>query len=108
MHLYIVLTDPDSAGNQVIANITTREQWKDQSCVLDAGDHPFIRRESVVNYAEASVASEAKISEAVRRRLFEPDLPVSQEVLDKVQAGALVSSQIEPKAKNAVKAALGQ
>jgi len=103
-----VLTDPNEDGKLVIANVTSQEQGKDQSCVLDPGDHPFITKESVMNYAEAVESKEAQIIEATRRRLFQSDLPVSPEVLAKIQAGALASPQTESRVKNAVKVALGQ
>lgn len=107
-HLYIALTDPDADGNFVIANVTSQEQGKDQSCVLGAGDHPFIKKESVINYAEAIVTNENPVGTASRRGFIQPDIAVSAEVLAKVQAGALASSQTETKVKDAVKAALGQ
>ena len=102
------MTDSDADGNLVIANVTSQEQWKDQSCVLDIGDHPYIRKESVINYAEALLANENLINEGMRKRYMQADVPVSHEVLAKVQAGALASPHTEAKVKNAVKAALGQ
>lgn len=108
MHLYIAVTDSDADGYLVIANVTSQEQWKDQSCVLGIGDHPYIRKGSVINYAEALVANENLINEGIRKRYMQADVPVSPQALAKVQAGALASPHTEAKVKNAVKAALGQ
>jgi len=92
----------------VIANVTSQAQGKDQSCVLNVGDHPYIKKASVINYAEAVVANERDISKAARQRVIQPDVPVTPQALAKIQAGALASRQIESKVKAAVKAALGQ
>jgi CMP-2-keto-3-deoxyoctulosonic acid synthetase len=107
-HLYIAITDPDAAGNLVIANVTSQGQWKDQSCILNVGDHPYIKKESVINYAEAIVTSESALSKAARQRVIELDVPVSPQVLAKIQAGALASRQTESKVKAAVQTALGK
>ena len=106
-HLYVAVTDPDPEGNFVIANITSQSESKDQSCVLDVGDHPFIRKQSVVNYAEARITNQDAVSAGARRGVIQYDAPVTPEALAKIQAGALASPQTELGVKAAVRAALG-
>ena len=107
-HLYIVITDPDPIGNLVIVNVTSQGQSKDQSCVLNPGDHPFITRESVINYAEAIITNENTIQNGARGGVVQFDAAVTPKVLSKIQAGALASPQTESKVKNVVGAALGK
>lgn len=107
-HLWIAVTDPDANGELVIANITSQASNKDQSCILDVGDHPFISKQSVVNYAEACITSDEDIRRAARGGAIQLDVPVTGGALAKVQAGALTSAQIEPKVKAVVQAALLQ
>ena len=106
-HLYVALTDPDSGGRLVIANVTSQGHGKDQSCVLNVGDHPFIKRESVINYADALIPREADLREAVQTGIAQSDAAVSPRVLAKIQAGALASPHAESDIKAAVKKALG-
>ena len=56
-HLWMVISDPvQDPHHIVIVNLTT---WKgpasDQACVIDAGDHPFVRHRSYVYYQGAKV-----------------------------------------------------
>lgn len=106
-HLYIVLTDPDANGKVVVANVTSQADGKDQSCVLQPNDHPFVTKESVINYADAILSDEALIITATRRRLFQTDVPVAPQVLGRVQQGALNSPHTERLIKETVRAALG-
>ena len=106
-HLWVAITGTDSNGNLVIANVTSQTPIKDQSCILDIGDHPFIKKGSIVNYAEACITSAAAIRAAARGKAIEYDAAISAEALSRVQAGALASNQIELRVKAFVKAALG-
>jgi CTP:molybdopterin cytidylyltransferase MocA len=107
-HLYVVLTDPDTSGNVVIVNLTSQSRLKDQSCILAVGDHPFIKHETVVNYADALISNEEAILAGVRGGAVRHDpVPVSAAVLDRIQRGALDSLQTEAKVKALVRAALG-
>ena len=50
-HLWAVISDPllDESSVVIICLLSWRE-YHDQACVLDAGDHPFIKRSTCVNY----------------------------------------------------------
>lgn len=67
-HLYFVLNDPDSEGNFLIVNITScsKPDKDDQTMTLSKADHPFIRRDSFVFYAKATVTNEDLIIRALR------------------------------------------
>lgn len=52
-HLWIVLTDPDSNHKALCVNITTKQDHSDLTLILNAGDHPFVRHESVIHYPDA-------------------------------------------------------
>ena len=53
-HRWIVLTEPDGDPPQVVVvNLTSRSPDSDTTVVLNVGDHPFVKRETVVYYADA-------------------------------------------------------
>lgn len=91
-HLYFAITEPDDNGKVLLVNITENEEGRDQSCVLNPGEHPFIRKESVVNYREARLADTQKIEEAIQMRIAIPESDISNELLEKLRLGGKVSS----------------
>jgi hypothetical protein len=40
-HLWMIISDPKN-DPVLIVNFTSWEDWKDQACVLNVGDHPYI------------------------------------------------------------------
>ena len=55
-HLWIVLTQPAGDPARVlIASCTSRKPWSDDTILLDRGDHPFIRHETVIAYTEVRI-----------------------------------------------------
>ena len=63
-HLNVVITNPDDENNVMVVPICTyREKdgrpfpGQDESCLLPAGSHPFIRAKSYVSYRNAKSVS---------------------------------------------------
>ncbi len=42
-HLWIVITEPDASGLVAIVSLTTRRNNSDETCLIQMGDHPFVR-----------------------------------------------------------------
>lgn len=62
-HLWITLTHPSGDPARVlIASCTSRKPWSDDTILLDRGDHPFIRHETVIAYTEIRIV-EARVIE---------------------------------------------
>lgn len=53
--------------------------------------HNFIRHDSVINYGDAKDAPISKVKEAIEMSLFTPHDPVSNDLLKRIQKGALNS-----------------
>lgn len=52
-HLWIVISDSKKDPTCVLlVNLTTWRPDKDQACKVWPGDHPFVTKESCINYAE--------------------------------------------------------
>ena len=95
-HLWIVITDPDPETSQcVVVSITTLRHSKDQTVILQAGEHPFIRHQSVVYYQDAQIIdarrleSEEQAGNVLRKERCQSSL------LDLVQRG-LIASDFTP------------
>jgi hypothetical protein len=58
-HLWILLTEP--APECVIVSITTLREGKDQTVILQRGDHPFVRHQTCIFYGDARIVNVASI-----------------------------------------------
>lgn len=98
-HLFVVLNDPKTFSgygpNPCIAlvNLSTvrAEVSYDNTCVLQAGCHPFVVRESYVVYRSARIDQEAHLISLVQRSLFSPHDPMPAEVFSKIKNGLAAS-----------------
>jgi hypothetical protein len=86
-HLWVVTVVP---GDGVLAfNATTHDC--DESCVLNPGDHPFIRESSVICYRAGQLFTSPQIEGFIAGGLWAMDKPVSPEVLERIRVGAVIS-----------------
>jgi len=92
-HLWVVVSDPmlDVADPVVIVNLTSYHQGKDSSCLLQPGDHPFVRHLTAVYYAGAMNVLNAKLEGLADDGRIVLQGPLTPAVLDRVRQGAAVS-----------------
>ena len=93
-HLWIVLSCPcENPGHVAIANITSWKDGKslDSSCILKRGDHPFVKHKSHVSYRQACVTTVTNLKKGLHSAVLQSHRQVSEELLARVQAGALKS-----------------
>ncbi len=102
-HLWIVISKPDSAtGRMVVAcvSLTTDAHWKDQTCILDAGDHSFVRHRTVVGYDRAELRDVNALTRAMSSGQIIGDDDLSESLLLKIQRGALTSKRTPNEVKD--------
>ena len=84
-HLWIVLSDPDkNCGKFVIVNLTTDSRRAGIDCILDVGDHPWIREKSYISYGDAQIVTpeeKAKILKSIEAGVTTRDFPVDLDIL---------------------------
>lgn len=96
-HLYFVISDPDVDNNVLLVNLTTmrNKPGEDKSCILNIGDHPFIKHKSIIDYKRAVSYDairllRAKFNTSLRSIIqFKEEL--DDEILLKIQQGAQTS-----------------
>lgn len=98
-HLWILLADRDVDGKALMVNITSAKPHSDRTTVLQVGDHPFITRESVVNYGDAVLTDILHLEKAITSGLGTQREDVSAELLERLRSGLLAS----PRTKNSLK-----
>lgn len=94
-HLYVALNDPCPFENYgphpsvILVNLSSIRDGLpyDQTCVPQAGTHPFIKRDSFVSYRNARIELASHVAQLVERGVFVAHQPVSEVVLRVVKAG---------------------
>ena len=104
MHLFVVLTNPfDDMGDGIqkvllVSFSSIRDYYThDPACVLNPGDHPFVKHESFVVYKRAIIVEANKLIEGVRKNVFSSHTPMSESVLSKIRQGLESSEHITPR-----------
>jgi hypothetical protein len=85
-HLWMVISDPAvDAEHVVIVNFTSWRQDKDQACIVEPSEHPFLHHRSCVNFAGAKTVRAADLNLLVQRGQLTPHVPLSPSLLDKIR-----------------------
>lgn len=103
-HLRIIITDADEENRHVVVSVTTLKfpPKQDISCILKAGDHPFIKHKSIVDYKYTRIMSSMEIREGLRRGLLIKKEEVRCSVLVRIIEGAKHSIHIPSEIKNMI------
>lgn len=94
-HLFTIAVGPavfdgyGSAPQVLMVSFTSVKQGvpPDDACLVSAGEHPFITRESFVYYREPRMYPVADVQDRVNRQVWRPEEPCSQALLAKVMQG---------------------
>jgi len=91
-HLWLVLTDPDSESDQVVAvMVVTARGHTDRTLTLSAGAHPFIRHDSSLDYGGTRRFQTARLEGALRSGRCHLSENMTAALLRQVRAGLLAS-----------------
>lgn len=95
-HLWIIISDPENhpPDRVLIANLTSWRSDKEGVCVLRRGDHPFVKKKTVVNYRASKLARADQLEQLLARGALVPRHRVRAEVLQRIREGAALSRMI--------------
>ena len=102
-HLWIVASLPTTDGQVAIVNLTTCRPGCDETCLVRIGDHPFVRRDSVVAYQHAKLVEQSKLQDWVKKGYCRRMVPTSKALLARVQQGALQSPHTPQKVQAVIR-----
>ena len=110
-HLWVVITTPVGKNGVFIAvNMTSIKNGvpKDGNCVILPGEHPFVVTETEMYYIKAREWQVSGFdSLASYGASFQPNKPVTNALLLRIQQGALASTFMETGFQKAVRRELG-
>jgi len=90
-HLWAILSDPTQSNSEiVIANFTTFRGtgYEDTSCIVESGEHPFIKNRSYVRYRSSKIIHISKLDLWFSTGELIPKERLSPGLLAKIRAGA--------------------
>jgi hypothetical protein len=85
-HLSIIITSPDE-GEVITVTVTTKRHRSEPLVQLNVGDHPFIKWQSVINYAYARIRTVEEIETAIQIGSAKQMAPVTRELLKRIRMG---------------------
>lgn len=99
-HLYVVISDPQNLsdirfpGHVFIVALSSLESWKEDCCVLQSGDHPFLTHSTVAVYKipPAAFLPLAQLQALKDQGRAVEKEPVSSVVLKRLRDGYLLSN----------------
>ncbi len=95
-HLWVILSCPTTNPSQVVlVNLSTRADYKDGACILDAEHHKWIKRPSCVMYDRALVVTQDELEAALNSGTIKPKDPMRDDVLDLIYVGAEESTRFK-------------
>jgi hypothetical protein len=91
-HLWVVVSDPAANPGRVVIVSMTTDRGIDPSCILEPGDHPFIRHRTSMRYDLARLVTDANLERNLASNTIRLQKPVSQGVLDRIRQGAAAAA----------------
>lgn len=74
-------------GRVLIVTVTSPGRGKEETCVVRAGEHPRVTHDSLVNYSNAGVGTQADIINAALRGELVANVPIADDVVSRICAG---------------------
>jgi hypothetical protein len=93
-HLWIIVT-PVTEGEVITVCMVTAIKKSERLVVLENGDHPFIKHESVIAYRYSRIRTVEDIEELLEKKQARKKEPTSEALLKRIQAG-LMDSDLTP------------
>jgi hypothetical protein len=98
-HLWVIVSDPTQDKNKiVIVNVST---WRDKavifndpSCIIENGEHSFIKQKSYIVYKEALIVAESALQDGFKGGVLTSWEDCSTQLLEKILTGATVTQHL--------------
>lgn len=102
-HLWVIATEPNTEGLFAIASLTSLKGAKDQTVILRANEHPFLKWDTCVMYALAEITSEDKVRGYLDAGNAKMHVDLSTQVLGWVLDGFTASDRTKYRVRQFVK-----
>jgi hypothetical protein len=87
-HLWMVLSDPLLDPSLVVVCFLSWQPHYDQSCVVEAGEHPFVIHATCVNYPGATLVANSTLETLKIQGRLRIREPLSDVLLNRIRSAA--------------------
>jgi hypothetical protein len=92
-HLWVVLWGPAGPADAYLAaHFTTLRAYSDRTCILEPGDHPFVRHPTSVAYRDVLRWTDSRLTQLIADGIAKPRQPLSPAVLERIRSGFFASA----------------
>lgn len=74
--------------------LTSLRAFSERTCILDVGDHPFIRHATAVAYREVMRVTGERLAQLTADGITRPRQPLEAPVLDRIRTGFFTSPHL--------------
>jgi hypothetical protein len=104
-HLQIILTNPSGNPEEVLMvnlsskTISTSTSYEDNdlACIVNPGEHPFVKHETYVRYGKAVIAKVRDIQSLIELKKYQFHYDCNDALLDKILSGLWESNHANSK-----------
>lgn len=115
-HLFFILTDPcfdyESCREDMMLLVNCSSIMEDKpydsTCILNEGDHPFIKHKSYIYYRQARIEHLRDIEAGIRANRFTTHQIADDVLYERILRGIFVSQYIEPRYQRFTRNAIQQ
>ncbi|MEX2119929.1 MAG: hypothetical protein WD847_10080 [Pirellulales bacterium] len=88
-HLWMIISDPGLDKSKVLlVNLTTWRADKEQTCLVNPGDHPSVQHNSCIYYRGSRVHSDAHLNSMLNLGRIVLQDPLADSLLARIREGA--------------------
>jgi hypothetical protein len=101
-HLHIVMTPECAYGHHLLVSFSSVRGGRapDTACIVQPGEHRFVKVESYVAYHLARTVDAPHLVKCVDAGLFKPDDPVDDLLFDRIFQGLRISKFVKRRILN--------
>lgn len=94
-HCWVVISDPEQSDTLVVVSFTTCRgtSREDLSCVVESGEHPFVRHKTYVAYGRGQSVSNRDLEKKLAAGQIQLLDPVALALLRRIRDGAMASDE---------------
>jgi len=99
LHLFVVMNDPCPEKLCLVISISSIKPKRhfDPACVLEVGDHPFIKHPSFIMYRLAETKKAMHISNMVDSKYYLKHKDFEEPAFGNIAAGLFKSDEVKPR-----------
>lgn len=89
-HLWVIISDPERHPDQVLfVSMTSYDVTKEDVCLIDRGEHPFVTHKTCIDYAKARHATSAQLESLLTAKQIIRATSVTVDLLERFLRGGL-------------------